>query len=65
MFPGYLLDKHPEKIGEVEEATVCFSFIDDPCYYECQIEIINCGNFYLYNLVTPTEWQSTTRYCSK
>ena len=66
LYPGYLDGTHPIHIGVEKNMTVCFSWIDDPCYYSSQIQVKSCGDFYLYYLVTPSpEYPSTTRYCSK
>ena len=66
---GWLSGIHPTAVGEIVDRTVCFhsSGIDDSCRYQTQIQVINCGNFYLYNLRDMTEdiKRCDLRYCSQ
>ncbi|XP_028411847.1 uncharacterized protein LOC114534584 [Dendronephthya gigantea] len=41
--------------------TVCFSWAGNCCNYQLNIEVMNCGLFYIYKLV-PT-WSCSYRYC--
>ena len=60
---GYLNGTHPTTVGELKDVNVCFSFIHNSCHNVNTIQVVNCGSFYLYNLVTtPT---CNNRYCSK
>ena len=60
---GYLNGTHPSTVGELKDVNVCFSWGSDSCWINNMIQVVNCGNFYLYNLVTtPT---CSLRYCSK
>ena len=70
--PGWLNGTHPKTEGETVKRTVCFNFEghydaqvskNDPiCYRRSQIEIKNCGDFYIYNL--PDTVACPLRYCS-
>ena len=56
--------KEQKQMNNLNEGTVCFSWINDPCYYSSKIQIVNCGDYYLYNLAGPSEYQVNSRYCS-
>ena len=60
---GYLNGTHPSTVGELKDVNVCFSSSSNSCYWNNMIQVANCGNFYLYNLVTPPSCKY--RYCSK
>ena len=60
---GYLNGTHPSIIGELKDVNVCFSWTGYSCYLNNMIQVANCGNFYLYNLVATPQCRS--RYCSK
>ena len=60
---GYLNGTHPSTVGELKDVNVCFSFGPDPCWRNNMIQVANCGNFYMYNLVRPPICYY--RYCSK
>ncbi len=53
--PGWLTEPHPTPEDGVVARTVCFNWAGDTCNWSTEIEVINCGEFYVYNLpVTPT-----------
>ena len=60
---GYLNGTHPSTVGELKDVNVCFNWNSDLCWQNNMIQVANCGNFYLYNLVTPPT--CNLRYCSK
>jgi len=60
---GYLNGTHPSTVGELKDVNVCFSWSSDSCHGNNMIQVANCGNFYLYNLVTTPGCRY--RYCSK
>ena len=60
---GYLNGTHPSTVGELKDVKVCFSWDGDSCWRNSMIQVANCGNFYLYNLVTTPG--CSIRYCSK
>ena len=63
---GWLNGDHPTTLNEIVDREVCFSYQNgsqNPCPRKTQIQIINCGDFYLYNLDdTPLCF---LRYCSE
>jgi len=68
--PGWLNGKHPAvEDGEVDR-TVCFQYTNDllgtrnECHWEVDVSVINCGDFFVYNLPgTPDPHSITLRYC--
>ena len=70
--PGWLNGTHPEAVGEPVRRKVCFNYEghyeehvvkNNPiCYRNAMIQIINCGDFYLYNLSDTVA--CPLRYCS-
>ena len=60
---GWLNGLHPVNLEEVVTRQVCFNANGVACYLKSQIQIKNCGGFYLYNLVdTPGCY---LRYCAE
>jgi len=60
--PGWLQGIHPKVINQPKEAKVCFqSGTGDECAYSQNIEVTNCGDFYVYYL--PEVPFCYTRYC--
>ena len=63
--PGWIRGTHPTDEGEQVTAEVCFSFDNgdgDDCRYTQNIEITNCGEYYVYFL-PQTPW-CDMRYCA-
>ena len=60
---GYLNGTHPSTVGELKDVNVCFSADGYSCSWNNMIQVANCGNFYLYNLVATHP--CNLRYCSK
>ncbi len=60
--PGWLDGAHPSVNEGVVSASVCFNWNGDPCEWSASIEIVNCGDFYLYNLPQPPI--NRLRYCA-
>ena len=61
---GWLNGTHPTVFNEIVDRNVCFqSIYGDPCLYQSPVQILNCGEFYLYHLEnTPA---CRLRYCTK
>ena len=61
---GWLNGDHPTTLNAIVDREVCFSYGGlNPCPKKSQIQIRNCGDFYLYNLDdTPL---CNLRYCSE
>ena len=60
---GWLNGKHPENFGDVIEQKACFHFYDNECWYSIDIQIMNCGDFYVYYL--PQTPYCYMRYCAE
>ena len=49
-FTGWLNGTHPTVFNEIVDRNVCFHSINgDPCLYQSAVQILNCGEFYLYS----------------
>ena len=60
---GWLNGTHRIVFNEIVDRQVCFSIHEEPCRYQSAIQVLNCGDFFLYNLEsTPT---CILRYCTK
>ena len=63
--PGWIHGTHPTDEGETVTVEVCFSFYNgfgDDCYWSQNIQITNCGEYYVYFL--PEAPQCGCRYCA-
>ena len=58
--PGWLNGELPAKADGVVDRQVCFDFFQ-PCSYDADIQVVNCGTFYLFYL--PDAPQCLLRYC--
>ena len=60
--PGYLVGEHPAvEDGEVTRK-VCFHWNTNSCNWNSDIQVVNCGEYYVYELVnTPS---CNLRYCT-
>ena len=52
---GWLNGTHPTEYGNVSEATVCFHYTKSKCQWTTQIQILNCGQYFLYQLQDAPE----------
>lgn len=59
--PGWMLAEHPTVIDGVVLRTICFSWAQVTCHWESPIEVVNCGDFYLYRLLNTKT--CSLRYC--
>ena len=51
---GWLNGAHPAVLGENVIRQVCFNWVSNSCWINTNVEIKNCGGFYLYKLkATP------------
>ncbi len=48
--PGWLNGSHPEVVGQNVIQQVCFNYWHDTCWENTNVEIKNCGGFYIYKL---------------
>ncbi|KAK3717103.1 hypothetical protein QZH41_016134 [Actinostola sp. cb2023] len=59
--PGWMVGPHPSSAQGIVNRKVCFHFFGRPCQWSQNIQVRNCGAFYVYRLYkTPTCW---LRYC--
>ena len=61
--PGWFNGVHPTPGDGVVDGEVCFHWNGDQCRWTSNIQVVNCGSFYLYNLVTPPNCE--LRYCGE
>ena len=61
---GWLNGTHPSvEEGKVTKK-VCFSWGSNCCSWSINIEVLNCGDFFLYHFKgTPPEHPCSLRYC--
>jgi hypothetical protein len=59
--PGWMLADHPTIEDGVVSRTTCFNWANDTCQWQANIEVVNCGLFYLYHL--PDAPLCALRYC--
>ena len=61
---GYLRGAHPSTPGDRVVATICFDDgRDGECYTPVNTTVINCGDYYLYQL--PHAPTCNSRYCGE
>ena len=61
--PGWLKGSHPNVIGQKISRTVCFSWRGNCCNWQASVEVINCGQYYIYNL--PNTPDCILAYCAR
>ena len=60
---GWLNGTHPAVLGENVIRQVCFNWVSNSCWINTNVEIKNCGGFYLYKLkATPG---CALKYCGQ
>ena len=60
---GWLKGSHPNVIGQNISRTVCFNWSSNCCYWQTSVEVINCGQYYIYNL--PNTPVCHSAYCAR
>ena len=60
---GWLNGAHPAVLGENVIRQVCFNYAGNSCNWNTNVEIKNCGGFYLYKL-KPTS-TCNMKYCGQ
>ncbi|CAB3980004.1 Hypothetical predicted protein [Paramuricea clavata] len=58
---SWLNGAHPSVSDGKVTREVCFSWVSSCCSFKKNIEVINCGFFYIYKLVSPPG--CSLRYC--
>lgn len=61
--PGWI-GGHPARLGETSVETVCYDWSGDlsRCTWSHDLEVTNCGPFYVYNMIPPP-WGCSGAYC--
>ncbi|XP_062518598.1 collagen alpha-1(XVII) chain-like [Corticium candelabrum] len=60
---GWLKGSHPNVIGQKISRTVCFSLAGSCCWSQTSVEVINCGQYYIYNLSNTPD--CALAYCAR
>merc|ERR1711892_872397 len=60
---GWIDGTHPTDIGVAKNLKICFHWAGNGCFWSNSASVINCGNFYMYNLENTPACHS--RYCSE
>lgn len=58
---GWLDGAHPTEAEGVVDRQVCWSWVEGPCWQVGSIQVVDCGDHYLYNLTVPLA--CSYRYC--
>ena len=59
--PGWLQTAHPNNTGENVGGKVCFHWGNDTCNWSSNVEVTNCGDYFVYKL--PPVPACELRYC--
>jgi uromodulin len=59
---GWYSGDMPSISGTTVNGTVCYTWTSGSCQYTNQIQVTNCGSYYVYNLRAPPV--SGLRYCT-
>ncbi|MFT4624357.1 MAG: hypothetical protein ACI8PZ_003016 [Myxococcota bacterium] len=60
------IDGHPAGVGDTTSQLVCYDWSGPAgdCTWSHEIEVTNCGPFYVYNMI-PTPWGCSGVYCGQ
>jgi hypothetical protein len=61
--PGWYSGQMPSVMDTTINGTVCYTWSSNNCSYSNQIQVTNCGSYYVYNL-PPPPISSGLRYCT-
>ena len=61
--PGWLNGTHPSEADGAVDRQVCFHWTGGNCQWSKNIQVRNCGDFYVYKLVKPPG--CSMRYCGE
>ena len=59
---GWMNGAHPTTLGEDVERQICFNWNSDSCMWYENIDITNCGAYFVYKLQSITT--CNLRYCA-
>lgn len=64
---GYLSGSHPRGSAGITTKSVCFRKSGNPCWKSVSIKVKNCGNYFVYELVSLNSlsytFSTNFRYC--
>ena len=60
---GWLNGTHPVTLGENVISQVCFHWSDNPCRWNTDVEIKQCGGFYIYKFTAASTCR--LKYCGQ
>lgn len=58
---GWLSGAYPSVAESAVTQPVCFAWNGNPCNFSTQIQVLNCGAFYVFKLGAPGK--CNRRYC--
>jgi hypothetical protein len=61
--PGWLNGSHPAVSEGIADRQVCFSYFGDQCVWSTGVKVLNCGDYYVYEL--PDTPECSLRYCGE
>jgi hypothetical protein len=61
--PGWMDGEHPGAWEQKVQRTACFQWKDQDCAFSTEMDVVNCGAFYLYRM--PNVPQCSSRYCGE
>ena len=61
--PGWLDGAHPNEAEGIVSRKVCYNWNNNCCIWSNMINVTNCGQYYIYELVKPPACQ--LRYCAE
>ena len=59
--PGWMKGEYPGVDDGIVDLSVCFAWIGNACEWSADIQLRNCGDFYVFRLPDPPE--TCLRYC--
>jgi hypothetical protein len=57
-----MMGTYPNPEDGIVARTVCFAWQGDPCAWTNDIQVLNCGAYFVFKLPTPPE--CALRYCA-
>jgi hypothetical protein len=60
-YTGWMNGAHPTIADGMVKRKVCFSHEGNCCHWTNDIEVVNCGGYYVYKLGPPSKCRA--RYC--
>ena len=59
--PGWMMGAYPTPEDGIVARTVCYAWQGDPCTWTNDIQVLNCGAYFVFKLPTPPD--CALRYC--